>query len=298
MTEKYKLNAYPSLFKSFKSIENIDRLDVYITQKIHGTNAQILIEEDLTLKDSHCESLNYDPTPYGIFSNATYINLDSTKKITGIGSRSRWLEYDDDNYGFCNFVLENENEFLKLPAGRYYGEWCVKGINSGEGLSDRKFVLFNPYLKLESLPPQTVLVPLLFEGKIRAADLNDVINDTFSSLKQNGSSLCPGFMEPEGIVISIDNKLYKKVFKHENKPIERIKTIKTDYDYLCQPMRLEKLLSRDQRYTYIENIVKTVKAYFEDLVKENEISGTEEEIQNIIKAASRQVFNFIKSLIG
>ena len=277
MTKKYKLYTDQISFKSFKSIENIDRLDVYITQKIHGTNAQILIEK--IFKDN-------------IMSTEFFSN-----KITGVGSRSRWLEYDDDNYGFCNFVLENEDEFLKLPAGRYYGEWCGKGINSGEGLPDRKFVLFNPYLKLDELPPQTVLVPLLFEGKIKAADLNDVINDTFLSLKQNGSSLCPGFMEPEGIVISIDNKLYKKVFKHENKPIERIKTIKTDYNYLCQPMRLEKLLSRDQKFTYIENIVDTVKAYFEDLVKEKEIIGTEEEIQKIIKLASRQVFSFVKDSI-
>src|SRR5258705_5548430 len=123
MTEKYKLNSDPTLFKSFKSIENIDRLDVYITQKIHGTNAQILIEEEIiNIHDNF------------FYTSKPFVNVrpgKTIKKITGIGSRSRWLEYDDDNYGFCNFVLENEDEFLKLPAGRYYGEWCGKGINNG-----------------------------------------------------------------------------------------------------------------------------------------------------------------------
>src|SRR5271157_704064 len=109
-------------FKSFSKIERIGKLYMSITQKIHGTNAQIYIDHN---HDCSCEF------PHDI------------KSMVLAGSRTRWLEPCDDNFGFAWWVQANRDELIaKLGEGRHYGEWCGKGINSGEGLQDKKFLLF------------------------------------------------------------------------------------------------------------------------------------------------------------
>lgn len=100
-------------FKAFGKILHIGKLYMTITQKIHGSNAQILIKRD------------DEDQAYHILA----------------GSRSRWLTPDDDNYGFCKWVRENSIELIeKLGEGRHYGEWAGPGINSGEGLTKKHCV--------------------------------------------------------------------------------------------------------------------------------------------------------------
>lgn len=90
-------------FKSFQKIQNISKLTMSITQKIHGSNAQVYIYKD---------------------------NNGNMQLLTG--SRSRWITPEDDNYGFAKFVYENKEEFIeKLGEGRHFGEWASPGINSG-----------------------------------------------------------------------------------------------------------------------------------------------------------------------
>jgi len=247
-----------------------------ITQKIHGTNAHILIfrKEDGEL-DLIC------------------------------GSRTKYIYPHDDNFNFAGFVNSNKAEFIeKLGEGRHDGEWAGTGINSGEGLTGRFFVLFNHRrYDPENLPTRTVIVPVLYTGPISTVAVYIAMED----LKTNGSKLCPGFMRPEGVVVSVGSERYKNVFDPEETQWTKggvkekaPKKDHVDFNYLCQPVRLEKLLSRDEKYVleYPKSLGSIVKDYIQDLVDENQISGTEDEVKSIRKACTGQVFNFIKATVG
>lgn len=70
-----------------------------MTEKIDGTNGQIVI------------------TPEGqVFA----------------GSRNRYVEPGNDNYGFAQWVKSNEAALRDLLGpGRHYGEWWGAGIQRG-----------------------------------------------------------------------------------------------------------------------------------------------------------------------
>lgn len=255
-------------FKAFTDIERIGKMNMTITQKIHGSNAQIVI----------------------------YNEEDQTKLLCG--SRTRWITPELDNYGFAAFVYANKDEFIeKLGVGTHFGEWAGPGINSGEGLTEKTFVLFDvrKFPADRSLPPQTKIVPLLYTGKIDTNAIDEVMLD----LKTNGSKLVPGFMRPEGVVVNIGGHRYKKVFNAEEtawngKDPNYVKTkntkVEVDYSHLMQPIRLEKLLSRDEQYilNFPKNLPLIVAAYIEDLAKEDQLGGVEE------LQCRGQVFKFIR----
>jgi hypothetical protein len=259
-----------SEFKAFGKILHINKMQMSITQKIHGSNAQILIENG---------------------------NIHA-------GSRSRWLTPDDDNYGFCKWVIENRDELIeKLGEGRHFGEWAGIGINSGEGLKEKTLCLFNWrrwYGK--DLPNRTTVVPLLYNGVLSI----DAITETMEKLKKEGSFLVPGYMQPEGIVIELDGQLYKNVFDNEEvkwKQTTKLKQEKNDIDisYLLQPLRLEKLLSKDERYIreYPSSLGSICSDYVNDLVCENQFKcENEDELKAHKKALGKQVFYFVKSIVN
>lgn len=264
-------------FKKFSKIKQLESVQMSITQKIHGTNAQICIfaneAGDLELK---------------------------------AGSRNRWITPEADNYGFAQFCEENREELIeKLGPGLHYGEWAGPGINSGEGLSEKTFILFNwKRFKDEPLPPRVTTVPVLYEGSI---DFN-AVESCMEDLKMSGSYLVPGFMRPEGIVIQIGEQRFKQTFESESTQWrkgdghkEKKKKLKdeTDYTYLLQPMRLEKLLSRDESYIreYPESLSTIVRDYVQDLVDEGEIAGDKDEMKAVKKGASGQIFKFVKEYI-
>lgn len=284
-------------FKAFPKIERISKVNMAITQKIHGTNAQIFIKEEFP-------KMEY-PWPHLQFTkvNGKYYSITC-------GSRTRWIYPGDDNYGFAAFVHSHREEFIqKLGVGQHFGEWAGLGINSGEGLKEKVFVLFDfwKYPPERPLPPNTMVVPVLYQGPM---DLQ-VIETVMADLKQNGSKLVPGFMRPEGVVIQAMGHRYKKVFDAEDtawkKGDEQYAALKqaereanyVDYSHLLQPIRLEKLLSRDERY--IKNFPKSLrdiaKDYMDDLVSEGQIKGTEGEIAGIRKGASGQIFKFIREFV-
>lgn len=271
-------------FKSFEKVKQVGELFMKVTQKIHGTNAQIYIYE------------------------YTSMNGETHEPKIGIkaGSRNRWIYPADDNYGFAAFVEENREALINfLGVGLHYGEWAGPGINSDEGLTQKTWVLFDPWrykaTKLEDYPPCVIPVPVLYVGAISM----DAIDSIMKDLKINGSKLSPGFMQPEGIVISVNGTRYKKVFSSEEtawKSIEKKEKVRIeeiDFNYLCQPLRLEKLLSKDERYLreYPESLVKIVKDYLADLVEEKQIIGEEGLIKSICKGASSTTFNFVKEYI-
>jgi hypothetical protein len=144
-----------------------------------------------------------------------------------VGSRTRWIAPGNDNYGFAQFVYDNKQEFIdKLGVGRWYGEWAGPGINSGEGLAEKTFILFDIHKLGENrpLPPRTVPVPLLYKGPFEQEAIETALQD----LKTNGSKLVPGFMRPEGVVIHLlgANIRYKKVFEAEESAWQRPSGVK------------------------------------------------------------------------
>jgi hypothetical protein len=262
-------------FKSFEKITKFSGIAMTITQKIHGSNAQIRIyEADGVIK---CQA----------------------------SSRTRDIFVGDDNFGFARYVKDNEAEIIeKLGLGTHFGEWAGPGINSGEGLKEKTFVIFNHrrFPPERPLPPQMVVVPVIYHGPYDETHIKDVMN----FLKTEGSVLSPGFMRPEGVVIEIGDKRYKKVFEAEETkwtegsagpkppPIEGY-----DASHLLQPIRLEKLLSKDEKYLreYPESLRVIVADYTQDLIDEGQIVGTELEIRSIKKAAGGQLFAFIRQSV-
>ncbi len=262
-------------FKAFPKIERIGKMSMQITQKIHGTNAQVFIYKD---SEGNLQLLT--------------------------GSRTRWITPESDNYGFAAHVYANKQEFIdKLGPGQHFGEWAGPGINSGEGLTEKTFVLFDwwKYPVERELPPKTVAVPVLYQGEMSLAKLEEVMTD----LKTTGSKLMPGFMRPEGVVVSINGSRYKKVFDAEEtkwkKADEVYRAAKEykgpDLSYLLQPVRLEKLLSRDE--TYIKDFPKTmsliVDEYFKDLVAENQVQ--ELDVKETKRNLNASLFKFVRETI-
>lgn len=266
-----------SEFISFKKIPHASAVSITITQKMHGTNAQIYIYQDYISGE---------------------INVQA-------GSRSRWISIYDDNYGFAKFVNDNKNALIdKLGFGRHYGEWCGRGINSGEGLVEKTLFLFNwRRFKDIELPQRVRIIPVIYASASFDIDLQ--IMAAMNLLKEHGSLASPGFMNVEGIVIDINGNLIKQVFSQEDvkwkgvKSISKAEYLYPDIDHLLQPIRLQKLLSRDEAYIreYPVSLPLIVKDYIADLIAENCITGTDEDIKAIKKALGKKVFHFVKAEI-
>lgn len=271
-------------FKSFNKILHIGKLYMSITQKIHGSNAQICIKKVTT------EPLEHELGHRGYNIMA--------------GSRTRWLTLEDDNYGFCKWVRENAAELvIMLGEGRHFGEWAGPGINSGEGLTEKTLCLFNWRRWVgKELPNRVTTVPMLYKGAISL----DAITDTMDRLKAQGSFLVPGYMKPEGVVVDLDGQLYKNVFdEEETKWRERNKTISdkvtVDVSHLLQPIRLEKMLSKDEAYTrdYPESLSRICKDYVNDLEEEKQfLAQDEDSLKQEKKALGKQIYFFVKSVMN
>ncbi len=264
-------------FKEFPKIERINGVYMSITQKIHGTNAQVYIYQDE--------------------NNALQL-------LTG--SRTRWITPENDNYGFASFVCSHKQEFIdKLGPGQHFGEWAGPGINSGEGLAERTFILFDfwKYPQERLLPPCTMVVPVLYKGGVDFSQ----IDLCMSALKEKGSLLVPGFMRPEGVVVLFAKTRYKKVFQAEEtkwKGADEVyakarilaKENGPDLSHLLQPLRLEKLLSRDENYriNFPSSIQTIVDDYISDLVIEGVVLNTPEEVKSVRRNLGGSLFKFIR----
>jgi hypothetical protein len=191
-------------FESFKKIPRFSR-KIIITEKIDGTNGQIYIHETgvYTIPDSNC-----------LYRFETI--LTDTCLDLYVGSRSRWIVPESDNFGFATWVKENAKELIKLGPGRHYGEWWGKGIQRGYGLSDKRFSLFNvERWNNKNAPACCNVVPVLYEGNFNTTEIESVLNE----LKECGSVAAPGYMNPEGIIIyhTASNYLFKKTLKNDEK---------------------------------------------------------------------------------
>lgn len=178
-----------------------------ITEKIDGTNGQIFIGED------------------GSFA---------------VGSRSRWITPQDDNFGFAAWAYANQTELMKLGPGRHFGEWWGSGIQRGYGLpkGEKRFSLFNvirwcapgavrqrilcadPRIEKyqDVLPLCCSLVPELYRGEFDFA--SDLVKASLDALETHGSVAAKGFMKPEGIVCFhiAGNVGFKKTLEKDAEP--------------------------------------------------------------------------------
>lgn len=171
-------------FIEFNKIARLSRACV-VTEKIDGTNASITITET------------------GEFL---------------IGSRTRWITPQDDNYGFAKWAEANKEELLKLGPGQHFGEWWGSGIQRGYGQKEKRFSLFNTARWSDDAlrPACCSVVPVLYSGIFSTS----IIESAIESLSRFGSVAAPGFMRPEGVVIW-----------HEAARIYFKKTIEKDHEW-------------------------------------------------------------------
>jgi hypothetical protein len=170
-------------FVEFPKIARLSR-EVVVTEKIDGTNAQV------------------------------YINDSGTEVFAG--SRSRWIQPGDDNFGFAYWVEQNKAELLKLGPGSHFGEWWGAGIQRRYGLTEKRFSLFNTKRWEAERPACCHVVPVLWHGNFDDLDLDFILSD----LASTGSRAAPGFMKPEGVVIYhvAGGYLFKKTLDKDAEP--------------------------------------------------------------------------------
>lgn len=154
-----------------------------ITEKLDGTNAQIIIQ---------------DGKAYA-------------------GSRSRLITIHQDNFGFARWVHDNHDELVQeLGEGRHYGEWWGHEIQRGYGLTEKRFSLFNTHRWKDVELKLCSVVPILSEGPFSET----TIHTTLTSLEFEGSKAAPGFMKPEGIIVYHEaaQHSFKVLLENDDKP--------------------------------------------------------------------------------
>lgn len=169
-------------FEPFPKIARLSR-ECIITEKLDGTNAQVLITED-----------------GDVFA----------------GSRTRMITPADDNYGFARWVEGHKDELLGLGVGRHFGEWWGHGIQRNYSLTEKRFSLFNVsrWSDDEARPACCHVVPVLARDVFDAPAL---ALKTMKALGEGGSVAARGFMRPEGIVIfhTQSQAIFKKTFEKD-----------------------------------------------------------------------------------
>jgi hypothetical protein len=190
-------------FVKFPKMARLTR-ECIITEKIDGINAQIGITDDGQMF---------------------------------VGSRTRWLGAEADNFGFYAWAMAHRDELLTLGPGRHFGEWWGLGIQRGYGLHERRLSLFNvsrwhakgaepfvshsgdqrqpPNLSTEA-PACCSVVPVLYRGLFGPKHADNYLE----KLLDEGSMASPGFMNPEGIVVLhvAAGVMFKKTLEKDEQP--------------------------------------------------------------------------------
>ena len=200
-------------FQSWGSIARFFR-PILITEKIDGTNAQVHVVPNEWVSEDQMPIIERFGIPVDTEYCSGYLLA---------GSRKRYVNKHDDNYGFANWVSDNADELTALGYGRHYGEWWGQKIQRNYGLQERRFSLFNVmrYNLDPSITPKCChVVPLLYAGP----NHNMAIQTAMAKIEGN-SLAAPGFDRPEGIVIfhTHGKTLFKVTFegdKHKSEVME------------------------------------------------------------------------------
>lgn len=185
--------------KRFEGFEKIPRLkrSCVITEKIDGTNGSIWIPEP-------------------------GMEIEADGKPFLVGSRTRWITPEQDNYGFARWAYDHAAELLLLGPGHHFGEWWGAGIQRRYDQKEKRFSLFNTARWATSglredgqygRPACCSVVPVLHEGLFST----DAVESALLLLRAGGSQAAPGFMKPEGVVIylSAARALFKQTIEKD-----------------------------------------------------------------------------------
>lgn len=170
-------------FKAWPKIPRFQNETFTITEKIDGTNA--------------CVAIYYDCGHHTGGAVHKIVQAQSRTKIITPGKQT-------DNYGFAQWVKDNEQDLLKLGEGYHYGEWWGNGIQRGYDQTQKRFSLFSWWL--DEIPECCERVPVFSKGT--------TIAEAVDQLVKEGSKAAPGFMRPEGLVVRSNhygNALYKVI---------------------------------------------------------------------------------------
>lgn len=193
-------------FIGFPKIPRLSKLKMRVTEKIDGTNAQIFIEPWDAQKhlEKHERFKFY-------FNGIDY--------YFRAGSRVRWVQPENDNFGFAKWAFSNVDSLLTLGPGRHFGEWWGQGIQRGYGMKTRKLSLFDSRRWDGSTPERTLpalvsTVPILADDEL----FHPIVTETImKSLEKNGSVAAPGYPHPEGICIEVAGVRFKQTFGPEER---------------------------------------------------------------------------------
>ncbi len=175
-------------FTEFPKLARLTR-ECVITEKLDGTNAQLLIVDRSEVTPEYLANPVGNPFVSVSNSEGDFLLL--------AGSRTRWISPRNDNYGFAQWVFTNRDALAELGPGRHFGEWWGNGIQRRYGLSEKRFSLFNTARWNETPPPACCsVVPILYQGLFSTQVCDEVLDNLWAT----GSIAAPGFMDPEGIV--------------------------------------------------------------------------------------------------
>lgn len=209
-------------FREFPKMARYSR-ECIVTEKIDGTNAQILIVPTSEL--SHGDNLPHATVveDFGVPDSV----------VMFVGSRTRWITpgKNTDNAGFAEWAKNNFSQLKRLGPGRHFGEWWGSKIQRTYGRTDRVFSLFNVSRWIQNGDWEDTgvhdketgitvsccrTVPILVQGQFSS----ELIERAMNRLRTDGSIAQPGFMQPEGIVIwhCAGNIGFKKTLLHDESP--------------------------------------------------------------------------------
>ena len=170
-------------FQGFPKIARLNR-DIIITEKIDGTNAQVIVTEDGQV---------------------------------AAASRTQLLTLTTDNFGFARWVHEHEDDLRQLGPGRHFGEWWGQGIQRRYGLTEKRLSLFNvSRWNGDNMPSCVSIVPVMYTGPWGRT----IVDACLAELSRTGSAAAPGFRDPEGVVVyhTAANVSFKVTLKGDEQP--------------------------------------------------------------------------------
>lgn len=212
-------------FEAFPKMPRLTK-NMVITEKLDGTNAQVVIE-DIGALDGRNGYNNPDTV-------LTFVAWQGREYAIRAGRRGGYLSnaqdakgrYIDEHFGFTQWVVDHADELVHLGEGRHTGEWWGSGIERGYGLpkGEKRFSLFNVGRYLDGMkavigradvlekmivaPRCCHVVPVLARHTFSLEKIDEVMEQ----LKREGSHAAPGFMRPEGVIVFYEGLLFKHTF--------------------------------------------------------------------------------------
>lgn len=167
------------MFEAYPKTPRLRNLRMLVTEKIDGTNAQILVRDGA---------------------------------VVLVGSRNRAITPAADNHGFARWVEDNPWLAEALGDGRHFGEWAGPGIQGNPlGLPEKRFFTF----RTDYEDPRVRTVPLLAHEPLDLARCEEIMR----SLERLGTMVPmarPG-ARPEGIVVRAMGHAFKMTFDDSHK---------------------------------------------------------------------------------